>query len=77
MEAEEDRRTKEAQSKTGITIRWDIGLNKKRLAYFLFPKEESEFKLMPGDELTLSHEAEGKFPEFKAIGHVVNMTVSL
>ena len=50
LEAEEDRRTKESQSKSGISIKWDVGLKKQRLAYFLFPKEESEFKLMPGDE---------------------------
>lgn len=29
---------KESQSKDGITVRWDVGLNKKRVAYFVFPK---------------------------------------
>lgn len=29
---------KESQSKDNLTIRWDIGLNKKRIAYFVFPK---------------------------------------
>lgn len=29
---------KESQSKDNVTIRWDIGLNKKRIAYFVFPK---------------------------------------
>lgn len=29
---------KESQSKDNVTIRWDIGLNKKRIAYFIFPK---------------------------------------
>ena len=29
---------KESQSKDNVTIRWDIGLNKKRVAYFVFPK---------------------------------------
>lgn len=32
---------KESQSKDNITIRWDVGLNKKRLAYFVFPKVTS------------------------------------
>lgn len=32
---------KESQSKDNITIRWDIGLNKKRIAYFVFPKVAS------------------------------------
>lgn len=29
---------KESQSKDSLTVRWDIGLNKKRIAYFVFPK---------------------------------------
>jgi len=29
---------KESQSKDNVTVRWDIGLNKKRVAYFVFPK---------------------------------------
>lgn len=29
---------KESQNKDNITLRWDIGLNKKRVAYFVFPK---------------------------------------
>ena len=29
---------KQAQTKDNISVRWDIGLNKKRVAYFLFPK---------------------------------------
>lgn len=26
------------QTQTGVTVRWDMGLNKKRVAYFQFPK---------------------------------------
>jgi hypothetical protein len=29
---------KESQSKDNIVVRWDVGLNKKRVAYFVFPK---------------------------------------
>ncbi|KAL7233777.1 hypothetical protein ACSBR1_017398 [Camellia fascicularis] len=29
---------KECQSKDNVTVRWDVGLNKKRIAYFVFPK---------------------------------------
>jgi hypothetical protein len=29
---------KESQSKDNITVRWDVGLNKKRIVYFVFPK---------------------------------------
>lgn len=38
LEAEYDKYMKEAQSKDSMTVRWDTGLNKKRVAYFLFPK---------------------------------------
>jgi regulator of nonsense transcripts 1 len=34
---------KESQSKDNVTIRWDIGLNKKRVAYFVFPKVPCSF----------------------------------
>lgn len=53
LEADYDKMTKEAQSKDGITVRWDMGLNKKRVAWFLFPKDDNELRLVPGDELNL------------------------
>jgi regulator of nonsense transcripts 1 len=37
---------KESQSKDNLTIRWDIGLNKKRVAYFVFPKVRYIFFLI-------------------------------
>ena len=42
-------------SKDNITICWDIGLNKNRIAYFVFTKEDNEFRLVPGDELHLCY----------------------
>ena len=38
LEADYDRSMKESQSRDNITIRWDTALNRKRLAYFYFPK---------------------------------------
>jgi hypothetical protein len=29
---------KEKQGRDNITVRWDVGLNKKRIVYFVFPK---------------------------------------
>lgn len=29
---------KEKQGRDNITVRWDVGLNKKRIIYFVFPK---------------------------------------
>ena len=38
MEADDDRKLKESQTQENICVRWDMGLNKKRLAYFCLPK---------------------------------------
>lgn len=38
LEADYDKSMKEAQRRDGITVRWDVGLNKKKLAYFFFPQ---------------------------------------
>lgn len=54
IEADFDKRMKEAQTENDITIRWDMGLNQKRLAWFCMPKLESgEVRLAVGDELRL------------------------
>ncbi|GAB2275937.1 Regulator of nonsense transcripts 1-like protein, partial [Dionaea muscipula] len=36
IEADYDKMMKESQSKDNLTVRWDIGLNKKRITYLLF-----------------------------------------
>ncbi|WVO17314.1 hypothetical protein L204_105006 [Cryptococcus depauperatus] len=52
IEADFDKRMKESQTENDITIRWDMGLNQKRLAWFSMPKLESgEVRLAVGDEL--------------------------
>lgn len=54
IEADYDKRMKESQGETEITVRWDMGLNQKRLAWFSMPKLESgEVRLAVGDELRL------------------------
>lgn len=54
IEADYDQRMKEAQGETDVTVRWDMGLNQKRLASFCMPKLESgEVRLAVGDELRL------------------------
>ncbi|OWZ67182.1 hypothetical protein AYX14_05793 [Cryptococcus neoformans] len=54
VEADYDKRMKESQTENDITIRWDMGLNQKRLAWFCMPKLESgEVRLAVGDELKL------------------------
>jgi RNA helicase (UPF2 interacting domain) len=40
MEAQYDKKLKESQTQSGITVRWDMSLKKKRLAYFIFSSKE-------------------------------------
>lgn len=53
MEADYDKKVKESQTQENLTVRWDVGLNKKRIAYFFFTNEDNEARLVPGDELRL------------------------
>lgn len=54
IEADYDKKLKESQTENDIIVRWDIGLNGKRIAYFSMPKLESgEVRLAVGDELRL------------------------
>ena len=60
IEADYDKRLKESQTENDISIRWDIGLNHKRIAYFSMPKLESgEVRLAVGDELRLKFSGGG------------------
>ncbi|KAI5420522.1 ATP-dependent helicase NAM7 [Lathyrus oleraceus] len=74
LEADYDKMMKESQSKDNVTIRWDIGLNKKRVAYFVFPKGDNELRLIPGDELCLRYSGNAAHPSWQSVGHVIKLT---
>ncbi|XP_024518735.1 regulator of nonsense transcripts 1 homolog [Selaginella moellendorffii] len=74
LEADYDKMMKESQSKDNITVRWDVGLNKKRIAYFVFPKEDNELRLVPGDELRLRYSGDSSHPAWQSVGHVIKLT---
>ena len=57
-------------------MRWDIGLNKKRVAYFSFPKIDNELRLVPGDELTLRYGGDSTHEPWACMGHVIKMTIN-
>lgn len=58
LEAEYDRRMKENQKQEELSVRWDKSLSNKRIALFQFPsREESELRLVTGDELKLKLDA--------------------
>jgi regulator of nonsense transcripts 1 len=58
LEAEYDRRIKENQRQENLSVRWDKSLSNKRVALFNFPsRDESELRLVVGDELLLKLDA--------------------
>ena len=62
LEADYDKSLKEAQARENVSVRWDVALNKKRIAHFVFSKDDSELRVMPGDELKLRHPCPGPAP---------------
>ena len=72
LEADYDRKLKESQTQENIDVRWDQGLNKKRIAYFHLPKNDSDLKLMQGDELRLRYFGDLQKP-WSGIGHVIKI----
>jgi len=74
LEADYDKKMKESQTQDGVTVRWDMGLNKKRVAHFLFPKADNELRLVPGDELRLRYPGDASHPSWNCVGHVIKLT---
>ena len=40
LEADYDKKLKESQTQENVVVKWDVGLNKKRIAYFNFPRSD-------------------------------------
>jgi regulator of nonsense transcripts 1 len=73
IEADYDRKLKEAQSEDGLVIRWDYGLNNKHLASFVLPKIElGDVKLAVGDEMRLKYKGELR-PPWEGVGYVIKI----
>ncbi|CAM9092624.1 unnamed protein product [Ascophyllum nodosum] len=61
LEADYDKSSKDSQGQDGISLRWDQGLNKKRIAIFrLAQSEEQMARMAAGDELKLSLNSAGE-----------------
>ncbi|GJE87034.1 ATP dependent helicase [Phanerochaete sordida] len=73
IEADYDKRLKESQTQTDISVRWDLGLNQKRVAWFGLPKlETGEVRLAVGDELRLKYTGTLHKP-WEGDGHVIKI----
>lgn len=56
-EAEYDRRQKEAQTQSNVSVTWDMGLSRRHLVSFFLPDfETSGIRIMIGDEMAISYE---------------------
>lgn len=76
LEADYDKQMKEKQTQENIAVRWDMGLNKKRVAYFQFASPEAELRVLTGDELLLRHPGDDFHPAWHAVGAVVRLSAS-
>jgi regulator of nonsense transcripts 1 len=73
IEADYDRKLKEAQSQDNLIVRWDFGLNSKHLASFVLPKLElGDVKLAVGDEMRLRYTGELR-PHWEGVGYVIKI----
>jgi regulator of nonsense transcripts 1 len=73
IEADYDRKLKEAQSQDNLIVRWDLGLNNKHLASFVLPKLElGDVKLAVGDEMRLRYSGELR-PPWEGVGYVIKI----
>ena len=76
LEADYDKQMKEAQTQEGVSVRWDMGLNKKRIAYFTFAQKDTDMRLVTGDELLLRHAGDGGRAAWQCQGTVVRLTAA-
>lgn len=77
LEAEYDRRIKENHKQEDIYVRWEMGLSKKQIACFHVPgRDESELRLVVGDELRLRLDPTGKRlygQDWESTGHIIQI----
>jgi regulator of nonsense transcripts 1 len=74
LEADNDKLVKEMLTQTGVLVRWDVSLNKKRVATFMLPKADNELRLVPGDELRLRHNGDATHAPWESAGHVIRLS---
>ena len=74
LEADYDKGMKEAQAQDRTDVRWDQGLNKKRVAHFVFNQHDNNVKLVVGDELLLRHQGDAAHPPWSCLGTIVRLS---
>jgi len=75
LEEEYDRRVKDSQSQENLEIRWEVGLNEKRIVYFNFTRRnDAELRLVKGDELLLTFPGGQGVKPWQSLGQVVKIS---
>lgn len=79
LEADYDRSLKESQCLSNVVVRWDSGINQRRIAWIPLSSStfgsssaflaDPDFRITPGDEVELIHEEAG----LKAIGNIIEV----
>lgn len=73
IEADYDKKLKESQTQDNVTVRWDQGLNMRKVAWMSLPKLESgEVRLAVGDELKLIYRGSNA-SNWEGLGHVIKI----
>lgn len=74
LEADQDRTVKEAQRQENLNVRWDMGLNMKRIAWFLLPATgtDADFRIAPGDEVEIKH----RMSNWRASASIIKVPIS-
>eukprot|EP01061_Rhynchopus_euleeides_P013959 TRINITY_DN24228_c0_g1_i1.p1 TRINITY_DN24228_c0_g1~~TRINITY_DN24228_c0_g1_i1.p1 ORF type:complete len:586 (+),score=225.93 TRINITY_DN24228_c0_g1_i1:3-1760(+) len=73
LEGNDDRKRKEQNCQGNIQVRWETALNKRRVAYFDYLKNEGVDRIVAGDELMLLHPGDTITPAFRGRGQVVRV----
>ena len=67
MEADYDQQMKESQTRDNVRVRWDVGLNQKRLCYFVLPREENGLRITQGARPSPHFRRSGSSPQGGAV----------
>lgn len=73
LEADTDKKNKESQGQHDVVVRWDVGLNMRKSAYFVIGKlGTGEIKLAIGDEIILKYSGELQ-ASWEGTGNVIKL----
>uniref|UniRef100_A0A7S0YDA7 Upf1 domain-containing protein n=1 Tax=Polytomella parva TaxID=51329 RepID=A0A7S0YDA7_9CHLO len=71
LEAQYNREATEGQGRDDVSIRWDKSPSKRHLAFFFFSRDDADVRLVPGDEVQVSHRSPGGEDSWSSTGTVI------